>query len=102
MMLVIATIHQRSDAERIGRELLTARKIAGYNLISTDSAFWWEGDILAQPETIMLLRVPDHGYATVEATVIELSGYDVPDIFSVQPNIVNELFNRWVNSEATG
>jgi len=101
-MLVIATIHQRSDAERIGRELLTARKIAGYNLISAESAFWWKGDILAHPETIMILRVPDDGYSTVEASVIELSGCDVPDIFTVQPHAINEIFNRWVDSEATG
>lgn len=102
MILVIATIHQRSDAERIGQELLAARKIAGYNLISADSAFWWKGDMLAHPETIMLLRAPDGGYEAVEASVIEMSGYDVPDIFAVQPDTVNELFNHWVNSEATG
>jgi periplasmic divalent cation tolerance protein len=99
MILIVAVIHDRHDAERIASDLLRSKLVAGYNLLQVDSAFWWKAEVLSQPETLVLLRSRSDLYDAIESRVSELSGYSVPEIFAVEPMRLNAAYSSWVDGE---
>jgi uncharacterized protein involved in tolerance to divalent cations len=101
VLLGMLVIHDRADAVRIADELLNRRLIAGYNLIAMDSAFWWKGETLRHPETLILLKSRKEEFEVVESAVKELSGYEVPELFAVEPTQVGEALRTWVRAEAS-
>ena len=45
MILVLTTFQKKSEAVKIGKDLLKKRVIACYNLIPVESVYWWKGKI---------------------------------------------------------
>jgi len=101
MIAVITTLHKKEDAIRIGKGLLKQRLIACYNLWSIESSYWWKGEILEEPETIMLLKTTEDKFDVVSAYIKQESGYEVPDIFSLNPAQVVPAFDQWVTGETS-
>jgi len=99
MIAVVTTLHKKEDAIRIGKGLLNARLIACYNLWSIESAYWWKGEILEEPETMLLLKTTEDKFEKVSDYIKEQSGYEVPDIFSLNPSAVDPAFNAWISNE---
>lgn len=101
MITVITTLHKKEDAIRIGKGLLKERLIACFNLWPIESAYWWKGEILEEPETMMLLKTQSRHFNEIASYIKEQSGYEVPDVFSLQPDQVIPLFKKWVENETT-
>ena len=102
MIAIITTLHKKEDAISIGKGLLQKRLIACYNLWPIESAYWWKGEILDEAETVMLLKTTKENYEKVSGYIKEKSGYEVPDIFCLNPAQINPLFNKWISEEAGG
>jgi periplasmic divalent cation tolerance protein len=101
MITVIITLHKKEEAVRIGKGLLKMRLIACYNLWSIESAYWWKGEILEEPETMMLLKTTQEHFEELAAYITQASGYEVPDIFTLQPGQVVPAFEQWVHAETS-
>lgn len=101
MIAVITTLHKKADAVRIGKGLLDARLIACYNLWPIESSYWWKGEVLAEPETMMLLKTTKAKFDAVADYIKVQSGYEVPDIFALTPGQVIPAFDQWVTAETS-
>jgi periplasmic divalent cation tolerance protein len=101
MITVITTLHKKEDAIKIGKGLLEKRLIACYNMWPIESAYWWKGEILEEPETMMLLKTTQEHFDELSAYIKDKSGYEVPDIFTLNPGQVVPAFEQWVNKETT-
>jgi len=101
MITVITTLHKKEDAVRIGKGLLEKRLIACYNLWPIESAYWWKGEIEEEPETMMLLKTQAKLFDEVASYIKKESGYEVPDVFSLQPDQTVPSFDQWVEGETT-
>lgn len=99
MILVVTTLHKKADAVRIGKGLLEQRLIACYNLWPIESSYWWKGDILSEPETMMTLKTTKEHFDAISAYIKEQSGYEVPDIFTLAPGQTHPAFDNWVKEE---
>lgn len=101
MIAIVTTLHKKSDATRIGKGLLEKRLIACYNCWPIDSAYWWKGKILEEPETMMLLKTQSKNFGKIADYIKAESGYEVPDIFVINPSQTHPAFDKWVREEAT-
>ena len=99
MIAIITTLHKKEDALRIGKGLLEKRLIACYNLWSIESSYWWKGEILEEPETMMLLKTQARHFDEVSNYIKKKSGYEVPDIFTLNPGQTIKSFDNWVEEE---
>lgn len=99
MITIVTTLHKKEDAARIGKGLLQQRLIACYNLWPIESAYWWKGEILEEPETMMLLKTQSKHFDNIANYIKTESGYEVPDIFSLQPDQTHPAFDNWVETE---
>lgn len=89
-------LHDKETAVELGRGLLQERLVAGYNLLSVESAFWWNDSILEGPETLLLLKTRVEHTDAINARVASLTGADVPDGFAVSHLAMSAPFERWV------
>lgn len=101
MIAIVTTLHKKEDAIRIGKGLLEQRLIACYNLWPIESSYWWKGELLEEPETMMLLKTQDGHYDKVTAYIKEQSGYEVPEIFTLKPGQTFPSFDKWVKEETS-
>ena len=99
MIAVITTLHKKEDAIRIGKGLLEKRLIACYNLWPIESAYWWKGKILEEPENMMLLKTQPEHFDAIVNYIKEESGYEVPDVFSLEVSNIAAVFMQWVEAE---
>lgn len=98
--IVWLVLHDKETAIELGRKLLDERLIAGYNLMPIESAFWWNGQILEEQETLMLLKTLGEHAEAINARVTSLTGAAVPDGFAVRPSAMSSEFAQWVRQEA--
>jgi periplasmic divalent cation tolerance protein len=101
MITIVTTLHKKEEAVRIGKDLLEKRLIACFNLWPIESAYWWKGKILEEPETMMLLKTQSSNFDKVAAYIKEQSGYEVPDIFTLKPDQTFPSFDKWVEEETS-
>ncbi len=99
MIIIVTTLHKKAEALRIGKGLLQSRLVACYNLLPIESAYWWKGEIIDEHETMMFLKTQAKDYDMVSEYIKKESGYEVPDIFSLQTDNVHPAFKNWVNTE---
>jgi periplasmic divalent cation tolerance protein len=96
MISIITTLHKKEDALRIGKGLLKKRLIACYNLWPIESSYWWKGKLLEETETMMLLKTMPSQFNEIADYIKNESGYEVPDIFSLEPDQTHGAFDNWV------
>jgi periplasmic divalent cation tolerance protein len=101
MISIVTTLHKKEDAVRIGKGLLEKRLIACYNLWPIESAYWWKGKILEEPETMMMLKTQAKHFDEISFYIKEQSGYEIPDIFMLKPDQVFPSFDKWVEDETS-
>lgn len=99
MIAVITTLHKKEDAIRIGKGLLNKKLIACYNMWSIESAYWWKGEILEGPETMMLMKTEAKYFSAISEYLKKESGYEVPDIFSLNSSNIDSSFANWIKQE---
>ena len=90
---------QKSEAIKIGKDLLKKKLIACYNLIPVESAYWWKGKIFDDKETLMILKAQKKDYGKIESIIIKLSSYETPEVISVKPDKVNKSYLNWISAE---
>jgi len=101
MITIVTTLHQKSEAVRIGKGLLKKRLIACYNLWPIESAYWWKGELLDEPETMMLLKTQAKHFDEIVAYIKKESGYEIPDIYSLKPDQTIPSYDSWVTDETS-
>jgi|SRR3989344_7511073 len=99
MILIFTTFRKKSEAIKIGKDLLKKKLIACYNLIPVESAYWWKGKIFDDKETLMILKAQKKDYGKIESIIIKLSSYETPEVISVKPDKVNKSYLNWISAE---
>src|SRR3989344_6603910 len=99
MILILTTFQKKSEAVKIGKDLLKKRVIACYNLIPLESSYWWKGKIEEAKEFMMILKAQKKDYGKIESIIIKSSSYETPEVISVKPDNVNKLYLDWISAE---
>ncbi|KKR88058.1 MAG: CutA1 divalent ion tolerance protein [Candidatus Curtissbacteria bacterium GW2011_GWA1_41_11] len=99
MILILTTFQKKSEAVKIGKDLLKKRVIACYNLIPVESVYWWKGKIEEAKEFMMILKAQKEDYRKIESIIIQSSSYETPEVISVKPDKVNKSYLDWISAE---
>lgn len=91
----------RDAAADIARELVDRRLAACVNTVDCESVYRWEGEVLDDPETILLAKTTDEGSEALTAAIEELHPYDVPCIETFDETAVLDAFAAW-RAESVG
>lgn len=100
---VLITIPDTELGERIGRVLVEERLAACASLVpGVTSVFWWEGAVQQSEEALLILKTTAACCQALEARVMELHPYDVPEVLAFEVRDGHEPYLAWVRGEVRG
>jgi periplasmic divalent cation tolerance protein len=83
-MVVLTTCGNDDDARALARALVERRVAACVNAVSNvASTYRWKGEVQQDRETLLIIKTTATRLGAVEATIRELTKYDVPELIAL-------------------
>lgn len=101
-MLVVLCNTPPDHASVIARTLVEEGRAACVNILPGVTSFYvWEGSLCEDAECTLLIKVTRAGFAALEARLVELHPYTVPEIIGLPPETVHGPYAEWVRASVT-
>tara|TARA_B100001142_G_C14254987_1_gene624760 strand:- start:98 stop:412 length:315 start_codon:yes stop_codon:yes gene_type:complete len=85
------------EARMIGENLIRNKYCACVNIIpEMESIYWWEGKIIKEKEVVLLLKTIQVDFNKIQDKIKELHSYEVPCIFSLSTENINNEYLNWM------
>jgi periplasmic divalent cation tolerance protein len=98
MRIYYITLNTADEARQISRALLEQQLAVCTNWFPITCAYRWEGRIVEEPETVLVVKT-QAGYRDAVERVIHQSISYTNLIAELAPESVNDSFLKWLNSE---
>ena len=90
------------EATSLARALLEERLIACANIHETRSIYRWKGDVVDEPEQVLICKTSPSSAQDAARRIEELHSYEVPCVLQIQPTQANAAYAAWVEGEVGG
>lgn len=98
MIVVFSTFPDEATARTICAALVAEGLVTCANILPPiTSIYRWQGELKQEGETLAILKLPAHGFPTLEEELTALHPYEVPEIVAIPVAAVNEKYLAWVN-----
>jgi periplasmic divalent cation tolerance protein len=98
MRIYYITLNTDDEARRISRVLLEQQLAVCTNWFPITCAYRWEGRIVEEPETVLLIKTQPGYRQAIEEVVRQHISY-TNLMAEIAPESVNESFANWLNAE---
>ena len=98
MRIFYITLNTDDEARRISRALLEQQLAVCTNWFPITCAYRWEGKIVEEPETVLLVKTQSGYRQAIEDVVRQHISY-TNLIAEISAESVNESFANWLNAE---
>jgi periplasmic divalent cation tolerance protein len=97
-IVVLVTCGSRREARKIARALVERRLAACVNEIGAPvrSVYRWKGKVETAEEFLLVIKSTKRRFAALRAAVLELHGYDVPEIVALPVVEGSRAYLDWV------
>ena len=102
-VLVLSTVAQPEDAERIARELVERRLAACVNVVAGVASFYrWKGAVQRDDERLLLIKTRRDRYAALEQALASLHPYELPEIVALPFEAGSAAYLAWIDVNVAG
>lgn len=102
VVVVMVTTSNQDEAAKIAEHVVRARLAACASTIPTvRSTYWWEGKIMNDQESLVLIKTTSDKYASLQETIQMLHSYKVPEIIAIPVTEGFPPYLDWVNRETS-
>jgi len=98
MVILYITLNTDEEARRISRALLEKRLAVCTNWFPISCAYRWKGEIVEEPETVLIVKTLPELYDAVTEEVRQHISY-TNFMAQIQVAKVNVEFGEWINEE---
>ena len=100
VLLVLTQCPDQETAERIAGSLVERRLAACVNILGPcRSVYRWQGEIERAEEIPLLIKTTRAGYPELEAAILALHPYQVPEIVALPLDQGLPAYLAWVQAE---
>jgi periplasmic divalent cation tolerance protein len=102
IVVVMVTTSSQDEAAKIAKHVIQLRLAACASTIPTvHSTYWWEGKIMNDQESLVLIKTTSDKYPSLQETIQKLHSYKVPEIIAIP--VIKGLppYLEWVNREVS-
>lgn len=99
---VMTTVGSRDEATRMARALVERKLAACAHISEIDSVYTWKGAVQAEKELRLLFKTTSDRYDAVAAAIRELHSYELPAIYAVAFERVDEAYGAWIEAGSQG
>jgi len=96
--LVITTVPDREEAEKLAEGILGNRLSACVQMADIRSFFLWEGAMQKESEVALYIKTTEALYSELEAYILENHSYDVPEIIKLPLTGGLPAYLNWLDS----
>ena len=101
-LIVLTTVGNEEQANLLADELVVRRHAACVHIIKVGrTVYRWQGRVFDDNEYLLISKTTDEEYARVEATIKELSTYELPEIIAYQVAAADENVLAWITKSVT-
>ncbi len=93
--LIYVTYPDEETAKKITDQLLEKKLVAGVNIYSIQSSYWWRGAVQREGEFVSIMQSPLNLWEELKTAITILHPYEVPCIIKMQAE-ANEDYEKWV------
>ena len=102
-IIVLSTCPDADTARRIGRSLVEEKLAACVNILPPmESIYRWKGVVESASEVLLIIKSTHWKYQLIEARILELHPYEVPEIISVRADSGHVPYLRWIEESING
>lgn len=98
MRMVLCTVPDDATAARIARSLVEEGLAACVNRLPVASTYAWQGRICEDSEVLLLVKAGASRYAALEARLVELHPYDLPEVIAFDTDAGLDRYLAWAES----
>lgn len=100
VLLVLCNAPDEALATQWARQLVDERLAACVNVLpACRSVYRWQGQVEEAQEVPLLIKTTSTHYEALEARLLELHPYQVPEILALPPSAGLGAYLGWVESE---
>lgn len=99
VVLLYVPCGSEEEAARLARALLEDRLIACANVYASRSFYAWKGDVVDEPEQVMVCKTTPSRAAAAEKRVRRLHSYDLPCVLRMEEVEANRDYAAWVREQ---
>ncbi len=96
MSLVVLVTILPAQAAELARAIVHERLAACVNMLPTQSAYRWNGEVVEEPETMLLIKTSGEKYPELEQFIRSRHSYEIPEIVALQVNRALPEFATWL------
>ena len=103
LRVVLVTVGNEADANRIARRILEERLAACVNILpGIHSVYHWEGAIEEGSESLLIIKTSRELLDTLKKRIDEIHPYDVPELISLDVEDGLDGYIDWALGELRG
>lgn len=99
-ILVLTNMPDATSARQLAESLVTQKLAACVNILSPcQSIYTWQGKIEHADEVPMLIKTSQTQYHALEAAIIKVHPYELPEIISINVDSGLPQYLQWVGAQ---
>ena len=99
---LILTTSGPNEAQSMA-EMLVARHLAAcVQMLPIHSCYLWEGNMVRDDEVLLLIKTRSELYVQVEAAILAVHSYDLPEIIQLPVERGYPPFLKWIKENTGG
>ncbi|WP_405227384.1 divalent-cation tolerance protein CutA [Lentisalinibacter sediminis] len=96
-LLVLCTCPDEETARSIATALVAEKRAACVNIVGPlRSVFSWQGEVCDESELLLIAKTTEAVWPELEARVVELHPYDVPEVIATPVTAGSAAYLDWV------
>ncbi len=102
VVVVMVTTSNQDEAAKIAEQVVQSRLAACASTIPTvRSTYWWEGKVMNDQESLVLIKTTSEKYASLQETIQQLHSYKVPEVIAIPVIDGYAPYLEWVGRETS-
>jgi len=100
IVLVLTNMPDEASARQLAESLVTQKLAACVNILSPcQSIYAWQGKLEHASEIPMLIKTNQAQYRALEAAIIKVHPYELPEIISINVDGGSTQYLQWVDTQ---
>lgn len=95
--VVLTTAGSAEEAERLARRLVTDGLAACVQRCAVASTYRWEGELVEEPEVLLVIKTRRERFTEIEAAVRELHSYETPELVCLEVEHGSADYLAWID-----
>jgi periplasmic divalent cation tolerance protein len=94
--VILTTTGNREQADRIAETLVSRRLAACVQVTDVASTYRWKGKVTKDSEFLLLIKTAERLYKDVEAAILEIHEYEIPEIVELPITRGLDRYLDWI------